>query len=129
MSAKPTLAERKTPRNCLDCGRSFVPHLSARKGIYCSLICRQRGISKATASRRGDTLRHTGECKTYVKRNGRHEHRVVAEQKLGRPLRVGEIVHHLNGNVRDNRPGNLEVMTQSQHINLHRKEMLDARRH
>ena len=36
-------------------------------------------------------------------------HRLVAEQKIGRYLRPGEVVHHKNKNVLDNRPENLEV--------------------
>lgn len=38
------------------------------------------------------------------------------------------IVHHLNGNKRYNRPENLEVMTQSQHTKLHHAEMLARRK-
>jgi len=60
-----------------------------------------------------------GEGKTYEKTFGRHTHRVVAEQKLRRPLRPGEIVHHIDGNHRNNHPDNLQVMTQSEHIRLH----------
>ncbi len=48
--------------------------------------------------RRGNVLRGTGEGRTYTKRLGRHEHRVVAEQMLGRALNVGEVVHHMDGN-------------------------------
>lgn len=56
---------------------------------------------------------------TYKKLHQRHEHRVVAEEMLGRPLERGEIVHHIDGNKHNNNPENLSVMTQSQHIREH----------
>lgn len=65
---------------------------------------------------------------TYKKYLGRHEHRVIAEQMLGRKLKRGEIVHHKDGNKHNNDPANLAVMTQADHINEHRKEMQAAQR-
>jgi hypothetical protein len=65
----------------------------------------------------------TGEGKSYEKTFGRHTHRAVAEQKIGRKLRPGEIVHHKDGNKRNNSPDNLEIFrSQKEHAAYHVKE-------
>lgn len=62
----------------------------------------------------------SGAGKTYTKTYGRHTHRVVAEQMLGRPLRPGEIVHHVDGDKRNNDPSNLVVFaSQAEHARYH----------
>lgn len=64
-----------------------------------------------------------GEGKTYEKTFGRHTHRIVAEIMLGRPLAPGEVVHHKDGNKRNNAPGNLEVFrNQAAHAKRHMEE-------
>ncbi len=51
-----------------------------------------------------------------------YEHRVVAEQVMGRHLRSGEIAHHKNGIRSDNRPQNIEIIDGiSHHWLKHRK--------
>lgn len=42
-------------------------------------------------------------------------HRKVAEAQIGRKLRKGEDVDHLNENKSDNRPGNLHVKPHGAH--------------
>lgn len=50
------------------------------------------------------------------------EHRLIAEALIGRLLRDDEVVHHVNNDPSDNRPENLEVMTQGEHCRRHAEE-------
>lgn len=50
----------------------------------------------------------------------RAEHAVVAEQKLGRPLKKGEIPHHVNMNTADNSPPNIFICaSRAIHAKIH----------
>lgn len=63
---------------------------------------------------------NSGEGKTYAKNYGRHEHRVVAELLLERSLMPGEVVHHIDGNKRNNDVNNIRVYkSQSEHAKFH----------
>lgn len=44
-----------------------------------------------------------------------YEHRAVAPWRLGRPLRPGEVVHHLDGVPTNNHPDNLVVLPSQRH--------------
>lgn len=58
--------------------------------------------------------------KTYPKLLGKHEHRQIVETLLGRPLKTGEVVHHLDGNKHNNDPENLVALpSQSVHCKAH----------
>jgi hypothetical protein len=57
-----------------------------------------------------------------------YEHRIVAEEKLGRRLKKGEIPHHINGNKQDNRPENIEIKNSHHHHAVeHRTLRFDLR--
>ena len=49
-----------------------------------------------------------------------YEHRLIAEQVLGRRLHRWEVVHHINGRRDDNRPSNLCVMSHQDHESYHK---------
>jgi len=49
-------------------------------------------------------------------------HRLIAAAEYGLAEMDGKIVHHINGVKWDNRPSNLELMTQSEHATQHGKQ-------
>lgn len=68
---------------------------------------------------------------TYIDKNGYKRyrdsnilvHRYVAERKLKRKLRQGEVVHHKNRIKQDNRRANLWIFkSQKKHYRIHKKD-------
>lgn len=77
----------------------------------------------STRARLSAIKRGTGEGKSYIKSFGRHLHRTVAERKLGRKLKPEEVVHHIDGNKRNNSPDNLKVFqNQAEHARWHAQQ-------
>lgn len=115
---------------CERCGKKVVKSPSkATERNFCSSQCLMKTLNEElNPTRMTDDVRSKirrahlgkGEGKSYEKTYQRHTHRIVAEQKLGRPLRPGEVVHHIDGNKRNNHPDNLMIFaSQIEHAKWH----------
>lgn len=50
------------------------------------------------------------------------EHILVMEALIGRHLSADECVHHIDGDKKNNKKGNLKLMTKKEHMSYHMKE-------
>jgi hypothetical protein len=124
----PIPAKALEPGICAHCGAPFVRKLKYRQQRFCSRKCgflainppdHNARVARLSAKKRGDRQRGRGAGKSYPKLYGRHAHRVVAEHKLGRPLAIGEIVHHEDQNKANYAPANLQVTNLAGHARIH----------
>jgi hypothetical protein len=101
------MPRRGATHPCQECGTPVYRKRSELgKHVYCSPRCK-----KAARARN---------AKSYPKIGSRHVHRIIAAQKLGRPLLPGEVVHHKDGNKLNFAPDNIEVLpSQGDHARHH----------
>lgn len=103
------------------------------RNVYCSHSCKGRAYSrsyKGTGNPRwrdGRSANPEGRVLVYCPGDPHatlsagkyaYRYRLVASEKIGRPLRSDEVVHHVNGDKTDDRPENLVVLSQSEHMRL-----------
>jgi len=124
---------------CFKCGVVFdrYPGKQRNKRTFCSKDCYRAQLSEDNKNKRvnqkggltteekekiGNYRRGESNGRTYEKLWGRHKHRAIMENIIGRPLKKEEVVHHVDGNLRNNDPNNLMLFTsQAEHFKWHRE--------
>lgn len=145
----------KVEKICEICGVKYYRYPSLAGGKYCSKACTgaakrhgstlycalcdtpfyrrfgeqdigEREKQFCSADCYTDWRQMNGKESTYRKIKGRHAHRIIAEEYLGRELVQGEIVHHVDTVRQNNKPENLAVFpNQSVHMDCHFGRMTD----
>jgi len=114
------------PKQCSVEGCDKVHHCKGMcKTHYQKLYMRQRRYGRTELIRR---VRGTGSITydgyVYVQNNKKKKmlHVLVAEKALGKTLPKGAVVHHVDGNRKNNEPTNLVVCpNQAYHLLLHKR--------
>lgn len=113
---------RKTwiTKKCI-CGTLFWTRMDM-PSVYCSRKCMGKNQSaEKHPSWKGGFYIHKG----YLRHShgGRKLlHREIVEKLLGRKLERSEVIHHIDGNTMNNDISNLKVISQSEHVAIHKKE-------
>lgn len=117
---------------CFRCSKQVIkPPSKASERSFCSPQCNMKTMNEElnpdrmtvpTKLKLRNAKINKGQKDTYEKTFGQHSHRWVAELMLGRKLKPGEVVHHIDGDKRNNKPINLMVFSsQSEHLEWHKK--------
>lgn len=111
---------------CDFCGKLFErPNCHISEHNFCSKECMSRWYSENIVGEHHPNWTGGRQIQNgYVFLNvggGRRvqEHRIIAEQKIGRKLLPSEVVHHIDGDKTNNDPSNLVVLTRAEHRALH----------
>ena len=119
----------KKTRRCEYCKKDISRHSSRfYKRYFCSRECKAEWwkvhiVGDAHPRWKGGVHKEKGGYLRYGsgKHLKRRVHTVLIEESIGRHIKKGEEVHHINGIRDDNRLENLLLLTHEKHMNLHKR--------
>jgi uncharacterized protein (DUF1330 family) len=122
-----TICDECIFQNCVSCGTRFRTTTQQRRnpkwGKFCTKKCATRFEKKMRFKKNGYwCVKAENHPKAY-ERGYYYEHILVLEKKIGRYLKKGECVHHLDGDKLNNVSENLELHTRTTHGNYHWPEV------
>jgi hypothetical protein len=131
-NGKMTLEWRKWEEHqCANCGIKSLRF--GKKVKYCTQLCANQTIKKFGRDHKrwnnGEAHCSSGYIMVLVSRTPRKyifQHRLIMQEYLGRELLLSEVVHHINHNKSDNRLENLQVLSRSEHILLHKPHSIQS---
>ena len=124
---------KKTIRKCTNCGKRDKIRLSLIKEPNYTGLCKQCRMTLSFSGKnhynwKGGRMKLKGyigillpEHPLSNSRGYALEHRVIAAKKWGLGAVIGNVVHHINGDITDNRVENLEIVTNSDHMRMHKR--------
>lgn len=93
---------------------------------FCSIKCKgiamSNGLTQYGFKDEGSIINSNSYKRIQVNKKRVKEHRYIMEQHLGRILSSNEMIHHINGNPKDNRIENLMIVTNKEHGRLHKSK-------
>jgi len=108
---------KRTERKCLSCQKVF----QSTRNKLCSVECRKAWLAIYPPRKRSGYWYEKGYIVLYLEGNKSiKEHIDIMQKHIGRELKPGEVVHHINFIRDDNRLKNLRLMTKGEHSTLHR---------
>lgn len=127
-SAKRRRAAKKPPRVCKIpectefaskggfglCGKHYARFKRHGDIEYVTSELERRILTRQAQPKLGKVAKNT-----YRKLLGKHEHRRMVEQFIGRRLLPTEIVHHVDENKHNNDISNLQIVNRSEHAKIH----------
>lgn len=115
----------------IDCRTAWLTRIYVGRQLNTGRTHFRKGVRPATykgyqSTEKGYVIIHKPDWPSSNKRGYIREHRYVMEKHLGRELLPNEDVHHINHVRTDNRLENLEVLSHSEHSQLHIPDRLGA---